>query len=143
MDEVIFNNSIIIDRYNLLKYTIKYTDIKDTPTALVLECFLLDSGEYLECAQKYEGTLYVDSNGRIVDRAPMIPGKSARCLQQIYAEAIKKDLEVQFTDNGTTALEAVYPLISGFFLGEAGIDRVQYFRTRRLSITSCEAEKQK
>lgn len=34
---------------------------------LVRRCFLLDSGEYLECAQKYEGTLYkVQSEGFLV-----------------------------------------------------------------------------
>lgn len=127
MSDIIFKNEIFDFENTFLEYTVKWTGITDTPTAIVLRCLYYSAGRYWECSQEYNGALYFDEQGRIVDLAPLTPATSTRRLQELYAESIREDLSHQYLDDGSNALQWIYPLVSGFFLGEKGIARVQYF----------------
>ncbi len=118
---VVFSNQVRVRDKALLKYSVKYTGITDTPVAMTLRYIPVENGE------EWESTLYFDAQGRIVDRAPMVPGISARGLQDGYAQIVYQDLGRHCEKDGTPVREQVYPLVSGFFQGESGIARVQYF----------------
>ena len=127
-----FHGRLILENGITASYCIDTQGAQATPVSL--EFKIVGNAPDDTNLNEYTSTLYFNTQGQIVDRAPMNTQTSAIKLKELYAPSLQAD----FTDENADELDAAaMKLINGFFeTGEEGIARESQYQGERGRIMS-------